>query len=456
MVFTPIPNWDQIAQENIFPGESGGDYDAIFGYANRDPNSPFYGVRPSAMTVGQVVDFTQPSGAYGQSVKGQIGRVATPIGAYQVVGTTLRAAVDALGLDPNTPFDKNTQDMIGQWIYQNQGPEAWEAWGKGGGGGGMVMSTSNAQNPWAYMTGEGQDFPLFDPGMTPRDRLTTGLVGAGELLSALGAGSAPTFQATDRWMQGEAKRRATQQAMEMRGKAGPPPGSDPNTTIAWLQSQGHTDLVQAVSQGLISPADAMKEALTRDPNLPADPNAPMTKDQIAAANSIIDDFRTVSAPFIETNNAAQNIYAAAQGTGGTSDFTMAQQFAKLLDPTSVVREGELAAVMSSAGTLPAFLTRLQGELDQTGGKLSPQMKQEILTLTAQILETRRNSLEERRQEYLTYARRAGLDPTILPGLQDLPSLPPAPSITVPPPPPGSPLLRGGGAPGQPIPLPEDF
>lgn len=117
----------------VFPGESGGDYNALFGYANRG-SGPFGGVKLTDMTVNQVLDFTNPSGPYAQSVKGQIGRVATPTGAYQVVGTTLRDAVRGLGLTGNEIYNEGTQDLIGQWIYENQGPQAWEAWGKGGGG----------------------------------------------------------------------------------------------------------------------------------------------------------------------------------------------------------------------------------------------------------------------------------------------------------------------------------
>lgn len=122
--------WEQ-HQKNIFGGESGGDYDALFGYQNR-PNGAFAGVKVSQMPVGDVIKFTSPSGKYGQYVKGQVGRVATPVGAYQVVGTTLRDAVKALGIDPNQKFDKATQDKIGQYILKTQGTGAWEGYGKGG------------------------------------------------------------------------------------------------------------------------------------------------------------------------------------------------------------------------------------------------------------------------------------------------------------------------------------
>lgn len=119
-------------RRNVFPGESGGDYNALFGYANR-PGGQFAGTNLTDMTVNEALQFSDPSGPYAQSVKGQIGRVATPMGAYQVVGTTLRAAMNGLGLTGNERMTPELQDQIGMWIYQNQGPQAWGAWGKGGG-----------------------------------------------------------------------------------------------------------------------------------------------------------------------------------------------------------------------------------------------------------------------------------------------------------------------------------
>jgi hypothetical protein len=117
----------------VFPGESGGDYNALFGYANR-PGGQFEGFNLTDMTVNQALQFSNPSGPYAQSVRGQIGRVATPMGAYQVVGTTLRDAAKGLGLTGNERMTPELQDQIGMWIYQNQGPGAWEAWGGGGAG----------------------------------------------------------------------------------------------------------------------------------------------------------------------------------------------------------------------------------------------------------------------------------------------------------------------------------
>jgi hypothetical protein len=147
-------------KRNVFPGESGGDYDALFGFSNRQ-GGRFAGVKPTQMTINQVLAFTDPSGPYAQWVKGQVGRVATPVGGFQVVGSTLRDTVQRMGLSGNELFDPAMQDAIGMEIYKAQGPGAWEGWGKGGGN--VAVSTSG-----------GQPMGLLDFNMQPQQPMTFG------------------------------------------------------------------------------------------------------------------------------------------------------------------------------------------------------------------------------------------------------------------------------------------
>lgn len=127
----PIPadapaGWAEI-RNGIFAGESGGDYNALFGYQNRK-GGKFSRVRLTDMTVDEAIAFSDPRGAYGQWVKGQIGRVATPMGAYQIVGTTLRAAKRGLGLQGDELMTPELQERLGIWIYRQQGTGAWEGY----------------------------------------------------------------------------------------------------------------------------------------------------------------------------------------------------------------------------------------------------------------------------------------------------------------------------------------
>ena len=241
--------WEQ-HQKNIFGGESGGDYDALFGYQNR-PNGAFAGIKVSQMPVGDVIKFTSPSGKYGQYVKGQVGRVATPVGAYQVVGTTLRDAVKALGIDPNQKFDKATQDKIGQYILKTQGTGAWEGYGKGG---------ASMQNKPAQM---------FQEQQPEQQGLLGGLLGGRGIGGALGlsddmrdrlrvallSGSDPRAFATQ--IAG-AQDRISQRAKKRDQQA------QANITAAYLDSLGKTDLAKLVRDGGIGGADALKAATTGD------------------------------------------------------------------------------------------------------------------------------------------------------------------------------------------------
>ncbi|MDP2047555.1 MAG: hypothetical protein Q8K33_01495 [Cypionkella sp.] len=92
--------------------EGGGNYSTLFG--NAQNGGRFDGVDVSQMTLDQLYDFSNPSGEYGQWVKGANPRgvVATPMGRHQIVGTTLRNAANEMKLPGSTKFTPGTQDAI--------------------------------------------------------------------------------------------------------------------------------------------------------------------------------------------------------------------------------------------------------------------------------------------------------------------------------------------------------
>lgn len=118
---------DPRVKAGIFAGESGGDYDALFGFSNR-PGGRFAGTRISDMTVDEAINFANPKGPYAQWVKSQIGRVATPMGGFQIVGTTLKAAKRIAGLSGSERMTPEIQDRLGDVILAQQGTRAWEGY----------------------------------------------------------------------------------------------------------------------------------------------------------------------------------------------------------------------------------------------------------------------------------------------------------------------------------------
>jgi len=119
------PDFDFI-KENIFRGESRGDYDALFNYQNR-PGGLFDDIKVSEMSVDQALDFASPRSGYGNYVKmvNPEGVYSTPMGAFQVVGNTLKMAKRGLNLRGDEIMTRQLQDRIGRYIYDVQGTDAW-------------------------------------------------------------------------------------------------------------------------------------------------------------------------------------------------------------------------------------------------------------------------------------------------------------------------------------------
>lgn len=190
------------ARPGIFAGESGGDYNALYGYQNR-PGGRFANTRLTDMSVGDVMQFTDPSGDYAAYVRGEVGRTATPVGAYQVVGTTLRDAVNALDIDPSTPFNQATQDRIGEWIFNTQGTGAWEGYrGPQAGGQGMQMQPQMMQpqgmqpqptQPQGFVQQQSTD--PFE-GLSRRQRLMLGFGALRDAAASLQGQSSNVFNET--------------------------------------------------------------------------------------------------------------------------------------------------------------------------------------------------------------------------------------------------------------------
>lgn len=100
--------------------EGGANYDTLFGHSQN--GGRFDGVKVSEMTLGDLYNFSDPSGDYGQWVKANnpSGKVATPMGRHQIVGTTLRATASAMGLSPDTKFTPQVQDSMANYLARNR------------------------------------------------------------------------------------------------------------------------------------------------------------------------------------------------------------------------------------------------------------------------------------------------------------------------------------------------
>lgn len=114
-------NWGSI-RSGIFKGESGGDYNTLYGHTEQ--KGPFAGTKVTDMTVDQALAFGSHQGPYGKWAQSQ-GISAAPMGAYQIINSTLQKVKEGMGLTGNELMTPALQEQMGQYIYHKQGTGAW-------------------------------------------------------------------------------------------------------------------------------------------------------------------------------------------------------------------------------------------------------------------------------------------------------------------------------------------
>lgn len=229
--------------------------------------------------------------------------------------------------------------------------------------------------------------------------------------------------------------------------------SSTNRTAQWLMSQGREDLARALMSGAIDPKTAASVALSPadKPNVmevggklvdetgrviydPTGGAAPtLTSDQLSSLNTLRDDATTTTAELRAMSDAWTNINTFYQNPGAVSDRALVIAFAKILDPTSVVRESESAAIANS-GSLDEGMKALLLNALQGGGGLPPAIRDEIVGLARDMYGNKMPSVQERLRMLQDTAARAGLPPELVFPGQLTPPPAPTPTRQGPPPP----------------------
>lgn len=209
-----------------------------------------------------------------------------------------------------------------------------------------------------------------------------------------------------------------------------------NQTLAWLASQPggemYVQMLQAganpaavlqaymqakqqaaaLDRGEIKEVDnrlvrVMPDGTTQEIYNPYE-NGTLSPERLTIANTLRDDFRTDTADFIQTQNAYFNLVDAYEGAlsgkGGVSDLQLVIGFAKVLDPGSVVRQEEAAAIRATSGLTDEIRAQLIGIINGTEqGSLGQDVRDQIMSLS---LAKYKREAENAQNTYDTYATRA--------------------------------------------------
>lgn len=208
-----------------------------------------------------------------------------------------------------------------------------------------------------------------------------------------------------------------------------------NRTAQWLMTQeGGRPYAEAIMNGSLSADQAYTQWLnernktrqtkevdgklidteTGEVVYEADPNAlkQLDKDQNAIVNQQNTAIYKVLKPYNEIFNAYGQISRAIanQKTGtpsGVNDLVISISFSKLLDPESVVRAEESAAVNAAGGGVAAAFGSLKNFLEGTGS-LSDPVRNTIMSTTQQTADTWYQTVTEERERALRQLELSGI------------------------------------------------
>lgn len=109
-------------QARIDQVEGQGDYNKLWNNAEVDPESVMAGVIVSEMTLAELDQLEEAYGAEVQETNE--GVFSTPMGRYQIIGTTRRDLAQQMGLPPTTKFTPQIQDLMFEILVERRRQQA--------------------------------------------------------------------------------------------------------------------------------------------------------------------------------------------------------------------------------------------------------------------------------------------------------------------------------------------
>lgn len=144
---------------------------------------------------------------------------------------------------------------------------------------------------------------------------------------------------------------------------------------------------------------------------PADPEGPAARKVAAPLRKEFRSLESVKA--LETSLPLIKSAEKAPDTG-YGDLQLIYTAGKVLDPGSVVREGELALTVAAGSPLQRIIGKTRFTTEQ-GGRLTPKTRQQIIEMLNERVGAYQQAYDQDREVYTQYATEAGLDPVTIVG-----------------------------------------
>lgn len=131
--------------------------------------------------------------------------------------------------------------------------------------------------------------------------------------------------------------------------------------------------------------------------------------QFSQEDKLRTSYITQAKPFADLRTNYSRIKAANKDNTGASDIAMVYSFMKMLDPTSVVREGEFATA-ENAGGVPQQIQSLYNKVIN-GQRLAPEVRQQFMQQADRQYQEQYKSYKATQNIFRSLAEQYQLDPT---------------------------------------------
>lgn len=120
------------------------------------------------------------------------------------------------------------------------------------------------------------------------------------------------------------------------------------------------------------------------------------------------EFTTAVKPYVELSQAFQKIESAAKNPSGAGDISLVYGYMKVLDPGSVVREGEFATAQNAGGVPDGIRSLYNRAL--SGQRLSESVRTDFLSQARNLIESQRVLSDDLVNRYKDLATQYNLNP----------------------------------------------
>lgn len=167
-------------------------------------------------------------------------------------------------------------------------------------------------------------------------------------------------------------------------------------------------LDRAVKEGLITPDEAREQR--RKAALGGGGKGQMTSpaDLFKAENTLRDEHAQQSKTFVKIRDAYTKVQAAGKNPNAASDIALIFSYMRILDPDSVVREGEFAVAEKARGVPDSVLNTYNRLIK--GERLNDEQRAKFIGEAKKVYQSQRQAQDKLDENYTRLAERYGLDP----------------------------------------------